>query len=262
MKSQDGYLTQQSGKWLGHFSRWVTDYKTGEKKRQQRAFVIGPVKQFSKIKARDALRERMVSELGLTADRRVTLEWFIKQRWQPMREGNWRASTRQTNLELLKVINARFGSLADLVNAHAFAPGEQLNIIGHSRGGDVALEATQYLSHNIDNLITLATPVYQTNDDGSGGVFNINMNLIGTWINVTTAQDWVAPFDSTMSGHYPGAYNLQLNAKGYGHYAAHSAIYQNKSLRQQWWQFWMSHSCTSWVTTSAPGAGTETTCAD
>jgi hypothetical protein len=112
MKSQEGYLTQESGKWLGHFSRWVINYKTGEKKRQQRAFVIGPVKQFTKTAARDALRERMVSELGLTADRRVTLEWFITQRWQPMREGNWRASTRQTNLELLKVINARFGNVA------------------------------------------------------------------------------------------------------------------------------------------------------
>jgi hypothetical protein len=97
MKSQEGYLTQQSGKWLGHFSRWVIDYKTGEKKRQQRAFVIGPVKQFTKTAARDALRERMVSEMGLTADRRITLEWFITQRWQPLREGQRRDSTKQTH---------------------------------------------------------------------------------------------------------------------------------------------------------------------
>jgi hypothetical protein len=34
MKAQEGYLTQESGKWLGHFSRWVINYKTGEKKRQ------------------------------------------------------------------------------------------------------------------------------------------------------------------------------------------------------------------------------------
>ena len=59
MKAQEGYLTHQSGKWLGHYSRWVTDYKTGERKRQQRAFVIGPVKQFTKTKAREALREQI-----------------------------------------------------------------------------------------------------------------------------------------------------------------------------------------------------------
>jgi RHS repeat-associated protein len=153
-------------------------------------------------------------------------------------------------------------NLAAMVNAHPFAPGEQLNVIGHSRGGDVALEATQHLNHKIDNLVTLATPVYQTNDDGSGNAFLIDMSLIGTWINVTTAQDWVAPADSTMRGHYPGAYNLRLNAAGYGHIAAHSAIYQDGSLRQQWWKFLLSHTCRSWITTDKVGGGRETTCAD
>jgi integrase len=134
MKSQEGYLTQESGKWLGHFSRWVINYKTGEKKRQQRAFVIGPVKQFTKTAARDALRQRMVSELGLTADRRVTLRWFITQRWQPMREGNWRTSTRQTSLELLKVINVRFGNIA-LEDMDGVAMQSWLNAIAKERSG-------------------------------------------------------------------------------------------------------------------------------
>ena len=134
MKSQEGYLTQESGKWLGHFSRWIINYKTGEKKRQQRAFVIGPVKQLTKTAARNALRERVVSELGLTADRRVTLEWFITQRWQPMREGNWRASTRQTNLELLKIINARFGNVA-VEDMDGVAMQSWLNAIAKERSG-------------------------------------------------------------------------------------------------------------------------------
>jgi RHS repeat-associated protein len=131
--------------------------------------------------------------------------------------------------------------LAQMVNGHTFAPGEQLNVIGHSRGGDVALQSTWHLNHKIDNLITLATPVYNTTDDGSGNNFSINMDLIGTWIDVTTAQDWVAPTNSNMSGHYPGAFNLELNANGYGHKAAHSAIWRDDSLRSQWWQFWQSH---------------------
>jgi integrase len=134
MKSQEGYLTRQSGAWLGHYSRWVTDYKTGERKRQQHAFKIGSVKEFTKSAARDLLRERMVSELGLTADRRVTLEWFAMQRWQPMREGNWRDSTRQTNLELLKVIYARFGKVA-LEDMDGVAMQSWLNAIAKERSG-------------------------------------------------------------------------------------------------------------------------------
>ena len=112
MKSQDGYLTTKSGKWLGHDSRWITNPKTGERKRQQRAFVIGPVSGTTKTKAREKLRERVVAELGLTADSRVTLEWFVEQRWKPLHEGTWRDSTKGTNEKLLKVLTDRFGAVA------------------------------------------------------------------------------------------------------------------------------------------------------
>jgi len=108
MKRQDGYLTKESGSWLGHYSRWVTDYSTGQRKRQQRAFKIGPAT-LTKTKARDALRSRIVADLGMTADSRATLGWFIEQRWKPLHEGNWRESTKAVNAELLKFVIDRFG---------------------------------------------------------------------------------------------------------------------------------------------------------
>ena len=110
MKRQDGYLTKQSGSWLGHYSRWITNYSTGERTRQQRAFKLGPVSTMTKTAARDKLRERIVSELGITADSRVTLGWFIEQRWRPMHEGSWRDSTKAVNAELLKFVVERFGT--------------------------------------------------------------------------------------------------------------------------------------------------------
>jgi len=169
MKSQEGYLTQQSGKWLGHFSRWVTDYKTGEKKRQQRAFVIGPVKQFTKTKARDALRERMVTELGVTADRKVTLEWFIAQRWKPLHEGQWRESTKATNEELLKIITTRFGTTA-LDHMDGVAMQSWLTALAKERSGSavkhlriflrsIMAEATEqgYVRKNTARLLRVPT---------------------------------------------------------------------------------------------------------
>src|SRR5438093_2985682 len=107
MKRQDGYLTRQSGSWLGHYSRWITDYSTGQRRRQQRAFKIGPAS-MSKTQARNKLRERIVSEVGITADSKVTLAWFIENRWLPMHEGSWRESTKAANGELLKFIWNRF----------------------------------------------------------------------------------------------------------------------------------------------------------
>ena len=111
MKRQDGYITAKSGAFIGHFSKWPVDPRTGEKHRQQKSFKIGPVS-MGKTKARDKLRERIVAELGITADSRVTLKWFIENRWQPLYEGNWRDSTKAVNAEHLKFIIGRFGNTA------------------------------------------------------------------------------------------------------------------------------------------------------
>jgi integrase len=110
MKMQEGYLTRESGAWLGHYSRWITDLATGQRKRQQRAFKIGPVSSISKTQAKIKLRERIVAESGVTADSRVTFGWFVQNRWLPLHEGSWRDSTKGVNKELLKFVTARFGT--------------------------------------------------------------------------------------------------------------------------------------------------------
>jgi integrase len=93
---------------LGHYSRWITDHATGQRKRQQRAFKIGPAT-LTKTKAREKLRERIVEQSGVTADSRLTLAGFIEHRWKPLREGGWRDSTKAVNAEHLKYIIDRFG---------------------------------------------------------------------------------------------------------------------------------------------------------
>jgi integrase len=132
MKRQDGYLTRKSGAWLGHYSKWILDHKTGQRKRLQRAFKIGPTSSVTRTRAKEKLRERIVQEVGITADSRVTVGWFIEHRWKPLHEGKWRESTAQTNKELLNVLTARFGSTpiedVDLVQLQGW-----LNTIAKSR---------------------------------------------------------------------------------------------------------------------------------
>ncbi|MFL6307503.1 MAG: tyrosine-type recombinase/integrase [Candidatus Sulfotelmatobacter sp.] len=95
-------------------------------------------------KAREALRERIVEELGLTADSRVTLAGFIEQRWKPLREGTWRDSTKQTNTELLKVITDRFGTVAveDMDGVHMQ---QWLNTLAKDRSGSVVKHCRIFL---------------------------------------------------------------------------------------------------------------------
>jgi len=105
-------------------------------------------------------------------------------------------------------------------------------VIGHSRGGDLALAATGLLNHEIDTLITLATPKYDELDD-----LHIDLSKIGNWLNVTTSQDWVQPAASfvLVNPHnakvstYGGAYNLRLRANGYGPRTAHTRFGPTRS---------------------------------
>jgi RHS repeat-associated protein len=49
--------------------------------------------------------------------------------------------------------------LANYVRNYKFAPGEQLNIVAHSHGGNVVIQAINaVLGHRVDNLVTLGTP--------------------------------------------------------------------------------------------------------
>ncbi len=50
-----------------------------------------------------------------------------------------------------KARSAGARQLNDLVKNHKFAAGEQLNIVAHSNGGNVAFEASQTVPHKIDN---------------------------------------------------------------------------------------------------------------
>lgn len=136
VKRQDGYLTRQSGSWLGHYSKWILDHKTGQRKRLQRAFKIGPTASVTKTQARDKLRARIVEEVGITADSRITLAYFIEQRWKPLHEGRWRDSTKRTNTQLLAVLTQRFGATAledvDSVQLHGW-----LNSLARTRSASV-----------------------------------------------------------------------------------------------------------------------------
>jgi RHS repeat-associated protein len=147
-------------------------------------------------------------------------------------------------------------SVRDIVAGYNFGPGEQLNLIGHSRGADLDVEATNGITHKVDNLITLAMP----NDP----LIQADTSNIGTWINVETAEDLVKFAASDSYAPNPtGARNLTFSAPGYGPISAHTAIWKDDSLRQQWWSYWSQHQgCQSWVTTDKVGGGTETTCAD
>ncbi len=79
-------------------------------------------------------------------------------------------------------------TLLDIVDNHEFAPGEKLNIVDHSHGGNVTKEFTQIYSGDkkIDSLVFLGTPHrsdYQLDrSDLSSNASLINVYDKGDWL--------------------------------------------------------------------------------
>jgi RHS repeat-associated protein len=74
--------------------------------------------------------------------------------------------------------------LKELIENHEFAPGEKLNIVAHSHGGNAVAEAQKEgLSHTIDTLVTLGTPIR--------GDYKFDESKIRQHLNVYSKLDYV-----------------------------------------------------------------------
>jgi RHS repeat-associated protein len=74
--------------------------------------------------------------------------------------------------------------LADYINGYMRKhPGEKINIVAHSHGGNVAFEASHKLKHKIDTLVTLGTPIR--------GDYKPNHGNISNHLNVYSKHDKV-----------------------------------------------------------------------
>jgi RHS repeat-associated protein len=67
-------------------------------------------------------------------------------------------------------------TLVKYINSYQFQAGEQLNVVGYSHGGNVALSgSSQDLNKKIDNLVTIGTPIrsdYRANFSNIGNLYN------------------------------------------------------------------------------------------
>ena len=121
------------------------------------------------------------------------------------------------------------------IAAHDFAPGEKLNIIAHSHGGNVALAASHLgLSHPIDTLITLNKPTLDSKP------YQPQQN-IGAFYNISAVRDLMQIFasdayanwnqDSHAVNHFVDTRASKINP--------HAALVWDDTFREEWWQ-WLS----------------------
>jgi len=74
------------------------------------------------------------------------------------------------------------GQLASFINNYQFQPGEQLNIVAFSDGGNVVKSASYFINRPIDNLVTLGTPQ-------NWDIPDINSRMVKNYCNVYSLAD-------------------------------------------------------------------------
>lgn len=103
---------------------------------------------------------------------------------------------------------------ADFINSYQFKPGEKLNIVGHSHGGNVALIASNKVNHSIDNLVTLGTPIRNE--------YQPDLNRIKNLVNIYSNTDGV---QSKLGGN-----NISTLAKIYSFVTANPILFALSSM--------------------------------
>lgn len=100
-RHQEGRVELRGGKvqkWYGHYYTYEID-ATGKERRRHRGTYLGEKSKVKKFQAQDKLRKVIASQAKHQPfPNQLTLDWFARERFLPMREPQWAPSTRETNL--------------------------------------------------------------------------------------------------------------------------------------------------------------------
>lgn len=148
---QKGWVSVRGKKWYGYFRRTVIDPKTREPKIVSTPVALGLKSEMTKYEARERLELEItrltghVTEEGVVKNGSVTLEWFVRNRYLPLKEADWKEETAKTKRH---IIQADFvGAFRDvrLENIDKLALQTHLNQLAKIRSKDRVLQARAYI---------------------------------------------------------------------------------------------------------------------
>jgi hypothetical protein len=148
---QKGWVRLRGKKWYGYFRRTELDPVTDEPKLVITQVILGLKSEISKFQARDKL-EGEIARLGgqSTGDRSmingaVTFGWFVRNRYLPLKEGDWREETAKVKKHIIEAdLVDEFGDVR-LENIDKFALQTHLNKLAKTRSKDRVLQIRTYM---------------------------------------------------------------------------------------------------------------------
>jgi len=105
-RHQEGWVEERGTRlrrWYGHYYIYTRD-EAGKETRRHVGVSLGDKSKLRKWEAEQELRKIIANATGSQPrkDGGVTVEWFTRERFVPLREGNWRPATKRGNLHDIK----------------------------------------------------------------------------------------------------------------------------------------------------------------
>jgi hypothetical protein len=113
---QAGWVSLRGKCWYGYFRETVLDPETNEERVRKVPVRLGLKSQMNKLGARGALwaeitkRSGQIPERKVLKDSSVTFGWFVRNRYFPVRKGDWRPKTAITKMSQIEFdLTDKFG---------------------------------------------------------------------------------------------------------------------------------------------------------
>lgn len=148
---QRGWVLARGRKWYGYFRRTVHDAGTHQPKTVSTPIVLGLKSQMTKTEAREKLASEIIrltgqtSEEGTVKNGTVTFGWFVRNRYLPLKESDWREETAKVKRYLIEADLLDTFEEIRMENFDKFGLQSHLNQLARTRSRDRVLQIRSYL---------------------------------------------------------------------------------------------------------------------
>jgi len=153
---QTGSIVLRGKRWYGYYRKEVIDPITEDVRLARVVVALGLKSQMTKPAAREALRREIAKQMCQIPEGRIlkdgtfTFEWFVRNRYLPIRQGDWRPETAKEKTAQIEIdLIAKFGSEA-LETIDKFALQTHVNDLARRYSQDRVKQARSYLKSIFD----------------------------------------------------------------------------------------------------------------
>jgi integrase len=156
---QGGWVSLRGKQWFGYFRQQVLDPETGEERVKKICIKLALKSKMTKLEARDALRAEVTKRTGqnlggkILNDGSTTFRWFVRNRYFPLRKGDWRPETAKEKMAQIELdLIDKFGD-NPLDSFDKFILQTHVNDLAERYSQDRVRQARSYLKSIFDEAV-------------------------------------------------------------------------------------------------------------